>query len=147
MGETLMSSPKPKGASKMNTTKDRTMVKRLPARPRINVREAGDGESWYRKATMWREDVERLVGPEPTKPCERGERGGCSPNTRRPCEACADRREWINAVLSLVATETGWSLYSFYRGPGRAFAHEPLVYSPRKHPAALIVSQGGGLDI
>lgn len=131
----------------MLNTKSEMKIKRLPARPRMNTREGGDGESWRCVATMWLADVERFCGVEPEGSCERDPIHGCPSYTRRPCETCASNREWLGNVLSLVRQETGWGLYSFARGPGRAFASEPSVYSPRKHPTLLVVSWTGGLDI
>lgn len=131
----------------MLNTKDQVKVKRLPARPRMNTRQVGDGESWRCVATMWYDDAVRLVGPEPTGACERDPIHGCPSYTRRPCEACADRRDWESNILGLVAQETGWRLYSFARGPGYAFASAPSIYRPRKRPAMLRVTWSGGLDI
>lgn len=138
-----------KGAT-MNTTTNAMTVKRLAARPRMNTRQGGDGESWRCQATMWTADIERMFGPEPTAPCERGNPYGCS---RRRCDACIASSEWTASVLGIVQAETGWRLYSFQRGPGYAFAGEPIIFSPRRRPNGnrptkiLRVSWSGGLDI
>jgi hypothetical protein len=131
----------------MMKTKRETTTRRLPERPRMNVRESNDEDSWRRTATMWLADVERLCGVEPEGVCERGEPGGCPSYVRRPCDSCGNTREWLGKVLALVRNETGWRLYSYARGPGYAFASDPCVYSPRKHPTVLVVTWSGGLDI
>jgi hypothetical protein len=134
----------------MLNTENRTITKRLGARPRMTVRETGDGESWGREATMWTADIVRLFGPEPTQDCTRDVFACASDRglrRSRYCDACSIRDEWETNVLNLVASETGWMLSSFARGPGYAFAGTPSVYSPRKHPNVLRVSWSGGLDI
>jgi len=133
----------------MQATETRT---RLNERPRINIRESEDecGESWSRDATMLYSDIVRIVGPEPTDPCERSERYRCG--SRRPCAACEARGDWADAILAIVREATDWGLYGYnlnaaYSPTGRPFAHEPAVYRHARHPKVVCVTWSGGLDI
>ena len=134
----------------MEATETKDKRSRIPARPRINMIEGGDYESWHRKALIRYTDIVRLVGPEPEdRPCERwGRVSSCS---RRPCEPCEERGEWEGAILEIVREATDWSLYGSGHGvegcPGRPYADTPGVYRHAKHRGVVVVSWGGGLDI
>jgi hypothetical protein len=123
---------------------------RIVARPRINTRERGDYESWYRRAFVLYADIVRMVGEEPAdEVCERwGRRSACR---RRPCDPCYERGEWEEGVLAIVREATDWSLWGSGHGvegcPGRPYADEPHVYRHAKHRKVVVVSWSGGLDI
>jgi hypothetical protein len=123
---------------------------RIAARPRINVRESGDYESWHKQAVMRYADIVRLVGEEPTdEPCERW--GYASRCRRRRCDACYTRDRWEDGVLDIVREATEWGLFGSGYGvegcPGRPFADTPSVYRHARHPGVEMVTWGGGLDI
>lgn len=129
--------------------KRNNVVNRLSARPRMNARSSGDGESWHVRVIMFLSDAEKFVGrPRPVGRCERWEKLGgyvCQENDRRRCGGCAERLDWESAILRLVTKETDFAFYAYSGGPGRPFAHEPSVYI--KRDGILCVSQHGGLDI
>lgn len=131
----------------------RNEVNRLGARPRMNARSTGDGESWHVSVSMFLIDAEKFVGrPRPSSPCERVEKTGyaCSRDSRRRCDPCIDLFDWDEKILNLAVRETDFSFYSYSGGPGRGFAHEPSVYVPNrslKRAPILRVTQHGGLDI
>lgn len=129
-------------------------VKRLSARPRMNARSTGDGESWHVRVTMFLTDATKFVGrPRPSTPCERVEKTGyaCSPDSRRRCDPCIDLFDWDEKILNLAVRETDFAFYSYSGGPGRGFAHEPCVYVPKrcanKSAPIIRITQHGGLDI
>jgi hypothetical protein len=134
--------------------KRNNVLKRLSARPRMNARSTGDGESWHVRVTMFLSDAEKFVGrPRPIGSCELMQKysWACSPDSRRRCASCIDLFDWNEKLLSLAVAETEFSFYSYSSGPGRGFAHEPSVYVPKgsrnKRAPIVRVTQHGGLDI
>lgn len=130
--------------------KRNNVVNRLSARPRMNARSSGDGESWNVSVIMFLSDAEKFVGrPRPVVECKR--EFVCYPDSRRKCEACAERFDWDASILRIVTNETEFAFYAYSSGPGRPFAHEPCVYVPKrssdKRKPVLRISQHGGLDI
>lgn len=115
-------------------------VRRLPARPRMNVREHGDAESWHCSATMRLRDLPALPEGECTAPCG-----------RTPCDHCWAYEKWEQKVLDIVAEATGWQLsetpLSAYSPTGRPFCNRAHAYQLRKHPGVVRVTWSGGLDI
>lgn len=125
----------------MRETQERAKRKRAPARPRMNTKETGNGESWFRRAIMRYSEAAAIVGECPADPDDCGWCGSSR------CGACDDRNEWDHKVLSLVSRETNWTLFRFGCAAGKPFASAPSVYRPRKHPKFLVVTWMGGLDI
>ena len=136
----------------MEATEQRAERVRMPARPRINIKEEAceTGESWHRQAIILYRDVVRLVGEEPTADCERW--GSVSSCRRRHCDPCSEWEEWEDAIRDIVREATDWGLHRFgcdsaYDCTGRQFSHGSYVTRLPKHPGVVMVSWSGGRDI
>jgi hypothetical protein len=120
--------------------------KRLPARPRVNVRESGDPESWHVRALFRTCDLP----PAPEGECT-GRNGVRCYGYRNVCAYCREVEAWDEQVLNLTAQVTGWSLHesdlSSYSPTGRPFTTRPSVYTHVRHPRVTVVVWSGGLDI
>lgn len=114
--------------------------RRVSARPRMNVREVGDSESWYRRVVMRAKDLPPLPPGECAEPCG-----------RTPCDFCWAYEEWERRILDIVAEATNWSLaetpLASYSPTGRPFCNRAHVYRHVRHPGVVVVSWSGGLDI